>query len=299
MRALSVMLVLGVAACGGERESSADQVHSIVTPIVTIAPGEEKFICFATSLPTTAEIGVKRWTSKMTPGSHHMIVYASDDAWAPDGTVKECPALSIIAGPSGRPPVWAYASQEASAELPSPPGVGVVLQPGQHLIVNLHYLNASSKPLEAHAEIGIEAYAPGEEYIPAASIATYNTQINVPPKGRQSVEGACDVPAGSKFFALSTHSHRFTTRATVSDGDHVLADTTDWEHPALVRFDAPFVELTTGKLTYRCDYDNPTDQTITTGESAEKNEMCMGVGYIFPAKRSSFCVNSTVVRGGT
>jgi hypothetical protein len=32
--------------------------------------------------------------------------------------------------------------------------------------------------------------------------------------------------------------------------------------------------------------------TITVGESAELNEMCMAVGYYFPATSQTFCLNS-------
>lgn len=288
--------VLGALTACGDEPAAPHYVQTIETPLVTIAPGEEKFFCYATSLPDGPALGVKRWSSKMTPGSHHLIVFASDEPYAPDGTIEECPGLSFVAGAGGKPPIWAYGAQEPEAAVPSPDGVGIVMQPGQHLIVNLHYLNASAIPITARAQIDIETYGPGEEYIPAAALATYNTQIDIPPKGRQSVEGSCDVPAGSKFFSLSTHSHRYTKHATVRDGDKVLADTTDWEHPAQVNIGAPFLELATGKLTYHCDYDNPTDHAIVTGESAEKNEMCMGIGYFFPATRAGFCINSTVLK---
>lgn len=311
MRKLASVAALALAACTDGYETAEPEMtidpnapltlpvhgHQITTPTVTIAPGEEKFFCYATSLPSSAPVGVKSWSSKMTKGSHHMIVFASDEPYAPDGTVKECPGLSVLAGPSGKPPIWAYGSQEPVGQLASPPGVGVVLGAAQHLIVNLHYLNASAEPLAAHATINVETYGDGEAYVPASAIATYSTTINVPPKGTQTVEGSCAVPPGSKLFAVTTHSHRYTKRAVVLDGDEVLADTKDWEHPAVARYGAPFRELKTNKLTYRCDYANPTEGRITTGESAEKNEMCMGIAYLFPASKAGFCVNSFVLKG--
>jgi len=60
-----------------------------VTPSVTTAPGEEKFFCYATSLPSTATVGVKSWSSKMTSGSHHMIVFASEEPYAPDDVLAD------------------------------------------------------------------------------------------------------------------------------------------------------------------------------------------------------------------
>ncbi len=266
----------------------------IVTPTIRVEPGEEKFLCYSTSLSTTEAVGVKSYASRMTAGSHHMILYATDTPLAEDGAIVDCSGMTAVSGK--RPPVWTYASQEPEGTLEMPSGVGVVLGARQHLIVDMHYLNASAEPLDVHVTVNVETYAPGEEYTPAAAFVTYNTQIDVPPKGKQTVEGTCDVPAGARFFALSTHSHRYTKRATISDGDRPLVETTDWEHPATGDYRAPFLELATGKLSYRCDYENPTDAAITVGESATKNEMCMAVGYFFPATKSGFCLNSVAVK---
>lgn len=44
-----------------------------------------------------------------------------------------------------------------------------------------------------------------------------------------------------------------------------------------------------------CDYDNETDQTLTFGESAATNEMCIFVGAYYPpptARRSIACSES-------
>ena len=37
------------------------------------------------------------------------------------------------------------------------------------------------------------------------------------------------------------------------------------------------------------------DAVVTTGASAETDEMCMAVGYFYPAQRPAFCINSLVV----
>ena len=58
----------------------------------------------------------------------------------------------------------------------------------------------------------------------------------------------------------------------------------------------PFYTFTSGTLTYECTYTNNGDNansTIVSGPSAQTNEMCMGVGYFFPATGPRFCLNST------
>jgi len=45
----------------------------------------------------------------------------------------------------------------------------------------------------------------------------------------------------------------------------------------------PFFTFPNSTLTYQCDYVNPNNRTIVTGNNADTDEMCMVVGYYFPA----------------
>ncbi len=271
--------------------------YQIVTPDYTIAAGDEKYFCYYTTLPATATVGVSKYQSQLTPGSHHMILYATTTNLQPDGTMAECTdglggAPVSGAGGLGSIPVWAYAAQTPDAELDMPAGVGVVLGAKQPLIVNMHYLNATSAALTVHVTLNIETLAAGVTYTPAASFVTYNTQISIPPHGTQTVSGSCAVPQGAQFFVMSTHSHSHTTMDTVSDGTQNLVTTTDWSQPITKTWDTPFYEFASGKLTYQCQYSNDTDTTVTVGNSAKTNEMCMAIGYMFPASTTTFCLNS-------
>src|SRR5262249_34910236 len=149
--------------------------------------------------------------------------------------------------------------------------------------------NAGAATLKAHVTFGLRTHAHGATFTPAAAFRTYNTKIAVPPSGTQTVDGACAVPDGAKFFALTTHSHQSTTSATISAGSPPLVHTTDWNHPPMVTFAAPFLEFASHELSYQCSYMNPTDTTITVGESASKNEMCIAAGYFFPANGPIQC----------
>ena len=210
---------------------------------------------------------VKRWLSHMTEGSHHLIVYFTDSEQAPDDTVtQDCGGF---AGGGLNPPVWSYSAQNAVAENPMPTGVGMTVKAHQKLFVQMHYLNVTNAPITAHVTINADAYADGEEYEPAAPFITFNTQINLDPLGTGSAEGTCNVPAGVKFFTLSTHAHRRATHTWVKDGSNMVFDSTNWEHPGATDWrDAPYYEFG-GSLTYHCDYQNDLDQQVTTGDSAD------------------------------
>ena len=73
----------------------------------------------------------------------------------------------------------------------------------------------------------------------------------------------------------------------------VLLTSTDWEHPAVQGWSAPFHTFATGQLTYECTFDNTGSTTITSGPSDATDEACMAIGYFFPATTSLLCVDST------
>ena len=300
-------LLLTVAACTGG-DAPVDGVPpagamlqppavgvQIASPEFVLQPGEEVFKCYYTSIPANSEVAVRRFHSVMTPGSHHMILYAMQDAAEPDGTFNDC---GKEAGGTGLRSlrVWLYASQQPEHEASMPSGVAVPLKARQPVMLNLHYLNASPQPLKVRALINAE-YETGR-FERAGAFITVNTTIQIPAHGTQTVSGRCKAPEGGKFFTMSTHSHRYTTGASVSlwQGGrpvHDLVRTDDWEHPTIAEWGAPFMVTSAGdELGYSCTYKNDTDDVITVGESASKNEMCMAVGYYFPAKSSAFCLNS-------
>jgi hypothetical protein len=176
-----------------------------------------------------------------------------------------------------------------------PEGVGIAIAPRQHLFVQMHYLNSGSGELRANAVIDGETFAPGESFERAYAYVTYNTEISIPAGMEGETGGACDVPSGAKFFALSTHTHQYGIRATVHDGAEMLVETTDWEHPDVARWHGEPFYTFSGPLTYHCQYRNTSDQTVLEGDSARTDEMCMAVGYFFPATQPVLCLNSFVV----
>jgi hypothetical protein len=82
----------------------------------------------------------------------------------------------------------------------------------------------------------------------------------------------------------------------LQDGAATIFESTDFEHPGVVRFDTPpFFQFASGKLTYRCDYANSGVNTIQTGDNFDTDEQCVGIGFFFPSTRSRLCVNDFLV----
>jgi hypothetical protein len=226
-------------------------------------------------------------------------VYTTQTALRPDGAFEDCGDNQ--GGPSlQNTPVWLYATQDPEHELVMPEGTALPLKAKQPLYFNMHYINASPSPLTVQVTLDVDSTT-STSYQRVGAFVTYNTQISIPPGGMQMVSGNCDVPMGAKFFTMSTHSHKRTVDAmaakVVGGANQMLVDTTDWEHATVTNWSAPdFLELAPNdQLHYQCSYKNDTANTITDGESAEKNEMCMAVGYFFPSTGDSFCLNSSTV----
>lgn len=305
---------LVLAACGAEEATSAEGTTStaattgaaaataassgsgaapgpsfeIVTPEIEIASGDERTYCYYTSVDVDDVVGVKRWSSTMSAGSHHLIVYFTEGAQEPDGTIVEDCGTS---GSGGDIPIWTYSAQTSEAENVMPEGVGMRVRARQHLFVQMHYFNPTAAPIDAHVSIKAETYEPGETYVPASAFITFNTQIDLPPHGTGSAEGTCRLPKDAKFFTLSTHAHRRAVRTWVNDGPTKIFESEDWEHPGATDWRAAPYTFS-GHLTYHCDYQNDLDQQVTTGDSADTDEMCMAVGYFYPADAPVFCLNS-------
>jgi hypothetical protein len=291
----------GVEPDGGNVDPPGEGFR-IQTPEITIEAGQEITYCYYTTINLPRNMGVKKWSSVMTPGSHHLIVFFQNHDKA-EGTIdQDCGGAG--GGGISNLPVWTYSAQQPTQSQTMPTGIGMTVTQGQKAYVQMHYFNAGDAPIQARVTIDAEAYAETETYTPAAAYVTYNTEINIPPMSTSYVQGTCSVPDGTKFFTMSTHAHKRATLTRVTDGSDMVFESTNWAEPdARAWAAAPFYEFAGDSLTYRCEYDNRTGptsgQTVREGDSAPTDEMCMAVGYYFiegaTTARSRFCVNSFLV----
>jgi Copper type II ascorbate-dependent monooxygenase, C-terminal domain len=267
---------------------------------IVIEPGEEVTYCYYFRTPNTEPMAINKWTSSMTPGSHHMIMFTTGSTdKQPPGTVSTegCGISATAAGA----PVWTYAAQTQDAEvtLPADDGTGKPLAqeiaPNTAGFFQMHYLNASDAPLTVSVTLNAEALPASEAYTPTAAYITYNGAISIPDNSNDlAITQTCSTPPNMKFWSMSTHAHKQAISTQVKSGAAASPDvvfaSTDWEHPgAETWMAAPFRTFADDKLTFTCTYDNFTGRTITDGDSALRDEMCMATGYMFPATKPTIC----------
>jgi hypothetical protein len=268
---------------------------------ITVKPGAESFMCYYRNVPNTTTVDIGKFQSWMTPGSsHHFIAYGlggsstSTFGFAfptqPDNTLQSC----YFGGGT-----WMYATSLPGEviEMKMPDGVGLPLASGTQIMLNMHFINPSSTDAQPQVKLNV-VYAQNVMQH-AAAMVSFNRNIMVPAAtssgpGTQTVNGTCTAPAGSNFFAITSHTHKRGVKTLVNllrGGQTInLVDTTDWEHPDVALWEGPdFLTTKAGdSFSYSCSYANTDSFVVTTGDTAAKNEMCMAIGYYFPAG-SAYC----------
>jgi hypothetical protein len=283
---------------GGGVDPNGTPAFEITSSDIMVMPGTEPTYCYYFHTPNTETIAVNKWVSTLARGSHHMIMYLNPGGSQPaDGTIDQSCAGGGIG--LGNLPVWTYATQMEFQEvdLPGDDGSGKPLAqniaPHSAGYFQMHYLNATPNTVTAHVDLKAYALPAGTSYTETEAYVTYNDDISIGPGATNvAVTASCPVPAATKFWSMSTHSHKQSIATQVLDGSSMIFSSTDWEHPGSRDWNAPsFYAFTASKLTWTCTYDNigaNAGSTVVAGPSAQTNEMCMATGYYFPATAPKF-----------
>jgi hypothetical protein len=254
--------------------------------------GAESFACVYAVMPADrGEIAVPSAESHYTPGSHHFLVYRTSYTRAsiPAGgtTVHPCTDAEQISGITGS----YYEAQSPDATRRLPPGVAHVFEPGEVLLLTLHYLNPSPAALDTHVEFRLHTMERGSVQQVAGSIFFYNPNIVVPPMSDVTVTRTCPLARDMNLALLWSHMHSRGIDFVATTDDPTAAvragelySTTSWSEPQPRSFpyDPPVTLHAGTSITYSCTYHNPTSSTFVQGQSAATNEMCILHGMYWP-----------------
>jgi hypothetical protein len=118
----------------------------------------------------------------------------------------------------------------------------------------------------------------------AGSLFFLNPAIDVPPYQTGKAQQTCTLPSEIQLIDVVSHMHRFGTAfVATTDSGQTLYQTNDWEEPVPAQFQ-PALTLAPGtKITYTCSYQNTLGQSLSFGESAVNDEMCILSGTYYPA----------------
>lgn len=249
-----------------------DEVTLVMGPF-TVAPGTDTYRCQDFANPFGADVDIGEFETHMSDGSHHLLVNYGNNANTNAPT--PCGGLEIPNGP--------FATQARDDLLTYPTGIAAPLSCSQGIHINSHYFNTTTAAFDATVTVIMRRAQPGTVKAPAVTSMGLDMSVNIPPHSTGSAGGSMSFNADVALLSILPHMHWHGTRFTVTLGGQPVFDTTDWEAPPH-QFDPPFLVPGNQSLNFTCQYYNDTDSTLTFGESALTNEMCVLIAqYYDPA----------------
>jgi hypothetical protein len=246
----------------------------------TVPAGSEVHVCKEFVVPGDGELAIDRFETQAPEGMHHILAYRTPKTAADvTGETFDC---GDVPGA-----IWYEQSADgAAAKLPA--GVGIKLQPGEVVRVELHDLNVGST--DETRTVRLNAWrAKAPLTAEAGSLFMYDRDIAVPAHGSFTARMHCEIPTDITIADILPHEHVHGTgeRIYLSGGDlaepKLIVSTSGYGDQELRKFDAePLVVKAGQSLDFECDYDNTTDEDVVEGPSKEHNEMCMILGDYYP-----------------
>lgn len=240
---------------------------------LTIPAGEEQTVCIVVDLGNEVPRMIRRVSSTLTEGTHHVI--ATKSAAAPTAAPSPC---GPFAGGSLDSAVLTIA-QQSNASLSYPDGAGLPITAHQSIHLEMHYVNASDELMMIGGTVDLDLAADNADLRPVALLFTGNASLNIPAGGTTSVTSFHSLDPGVQLFATTAHTHQWGTRATVelAEGSagaaiSLLHDSTNWAERPLDNF-APITIGAGQGLRLTCNFFNQSAQDVGFGLSAN-DEMC-------------------------
>jgi hypothetical protein len=177
-----------------------------------------------------------------------------------------------------------HLAQTPQQSIVYPAGVGRSLKAADGLRILVHLLNPGSQAATARVTVKMRWVAPTA--VQSLAVAVFlNNAVLVVPTGVTTQSRTFTVPSDIKLMSAVSHMHsRATSFSATTNTGTVIYQGTNWNEPSPTQFN-PNMSISQGTIiTWACTYNNTTGMTLTFGESAKTNEMCILAGVAYPAK---------------
>lgn len=279
-------------ACGGTAPRDAGEAVAFSLS-ETLAPGQEAYFCRYVRMPEGSVDGagktifVHGGAHTLSAGAHHYLLYRTRLTSWTDGMEQVVPCdehQSVMATTT----TYVTGGQTPAENADFPPGAAFAFAPGEILLLQGHFLNASAAPKEARVDLVLRTTSESEVTERAGVLRFYNPFIVVPPRGHSRATMRCTIKKDVVLLSAAAHMHaRGVAYAAFLDppdgppADAPFYTTNDGMRPD---FFLGFQRIRAGsKIRFQCDYASAEDHTIVQGLSASQNEMCMFSGFYYPA----------------
>jgi hypothetical protein len=291
---------------------SPGQGFQYVIPDFMVAPGQDVQACYFFAIPGSsgASIWVDEIVGAQNAHSHHLDVYRKKTVTGLDGAPGDVVVNGACYGPLSNWADWplvinTQGDQPINWKLPD--GVGLRFQPGEVLMLQTHYLNASNKPLTGRVLVNFHtpSTAPANEL---GTLFAANRKIQIcPGDSAKSFDARCVFhSANATIIAANGHFHsRGRDFAMFTfDGQGNLGaqfyNSTHWDQPLMARDLNVSVPLN-GGVDWKCSYDyvcpesgrscgDPKDNyCFDFGGNVDIQEHCNAFVYYWPSTKDITC----------
>lgn len=264
--------------------------------VSTIQSGQEIERCQLFVAPKEG-LFVRKDEVRFTAGSHHVLLYRTSYPALPTENLEgvKLDGTQIHDCAEGATAAWAVNGVLAGSQSGDgdsmlgelPEGVAVKVEPGTVLLMNTHYLNATSEAVEADARVNLYTLPAEKVKTEAGVLFYYNPFIHIPENGVATARMRCPVQDDVTLVRVQSHMHRrgvgFAAYLGDADGSNPeeIYTSKEWERVPAKTF-SPLLSIKAGQtIDYRCDYENGEARAINQGLTT-KDEMCMLIGPYYP-----------------
>ena len=209
----------------------------------------------------------------MTPGSHHMFGFLNSPGTS--SGLQDCGGLEFSD--------YIHSAQTPQQANEYPANMGRLWQGGYGVRILAHYLNPGSSSIHATVSINFDVVDSKAVQTYVAGIFLNNATLSVRP-GSATASHSYRLTQNINLMSGVSHMHKqgIGFVANTSDG-RTLYQGTNWDEPEPTVFN-PAMPINSGTtITWTCTYNNTTGRTLTFGESASTNEMCIFTGTFYPS----------------
>jgi hypothetical protein len=275
-------LVMSQGAPQDNAETDYTQTKTVTMDSFNVPANSEVFYCQSVANPWGKQVDIKTYDLTMSEGSHHMFAFYKDNAT--NAAAVTCPSGGLTFG------AFTFVSQTPTVVQTFPATVGATLPKTTGFNMMVHYLNTGTTALTAHVSITMYVAKPNVVTNHAGVIFLNNIAMSVPATGQPVVSTASmKLNQAVDIMLSASHMHKFATdfTATVTPpggAAQTLYTTKQWDEPRPTAFPTPLHLPSGTNFTWSCTDVNTTASTLTFGEYAEKNVMCISVSIFYPVQ---------------
>ncbi len=274
----------------------------VTTGDFQVPQGEEVQDCYFYDVPFDEPVWVKRIAIKQNEGSHHMNAFRVRTIQKLDGK----PGDVVVGDECWNSPNWAdwplimNSQTGGETDWTLPEGVAMRFEPLEKIMIQTHYVNASTQKTPVGGNVLMEFYRtpePEVEHELGTAFATNQSLRICPGEKDKRYEATCrfgrDEPV--TLIGANGHFHSRGRKFTINDFDPFegkgkqFYESKSWDDPPMLR-DLNVKIPAKGGISYACEFTAPQDTCgdpdddccFTFGGFVEYQEHCNAFVYFYP-----------------